>query len=112
MAEGIGFALGVAIAAILVTVFAAKRIVRKRPAASSGAQVARAMLAFPAVATGLFVLATIWTIYVAPDPGGHDGVTGMVVFAMVFFLFYALVIGAIVSLPAAILAVRSARAGG
>lgn len=109
MAEGIGFALAVALFAIFVTVFAAKRAVKRRPEASSGAQIFRALLAFPAVATGLFALAVLWTFYVAPAPPEPGGSTGMVVFAMVFFLFYALVIGAVVSVPAAILAVRSAR---
>ncbi|MES2987835.1 MAG: hypothetical protein V4808_08005 [Pseudomonadota bacterium] len=101
--------LAVALFAIVVTVFAAKRGVRRRPHASSGAQVMRALFAFPGLALLLFALAVVWTLYGANDPSGDRNAAGMVVFAMVFFLLYALVIGGIASVPAAILAVRSAR---
>ncbi|RYD55479.1 MAG: hypothetical protein EOP60_06125 [Sphingomonadales bacterium] len=109
MAEGVGFLLATALIAIFVTAFAAKLAVKRRPRASRGAQVLRALWAFPGLALALFAVATVWTIYGAPDPSGDTGVTGMVVFAFAFFLIYALVIGAIVGVPTAILAVRNAR---
>ena len=108
MAEGIGFALAVALIAIVITVYAARRAVLRRPQASASSQVFRALFAFPGAALLLFALATLWTLFGATDPG-EPGTTGMVVFAFFFFLFYALVIGGIVSIPAAILAVRNAR---
>ncbi|RYY46715.1 MAG: hypothetical protein EOP59_02370 [Sphingomonadales bacterium] len=109
MAEGIGFLLATALLAILVTAWAARRAVARRPQASKSAQVFRALLPFPGLALVLFALATAWTLYGEPARPGETGGAGMVVFALVFFLLYALVIGAIVGLPTAILAIRGVR---
>ena len=103
------FLIGSAIATAFVTWLAAKFIVARSPQASSASQVTRAALAFPALSVVLFVIATVVTL--AGDTTGERGTAGMVVFAMVFFLFYALFVAAVVGIPTAILAVRSLRRG-
>jgi branched-subunit amino acid permease len=102
------FVLGSVVLAGLVTVLTAKRVVRRSPGASPGRQVMLASLGFPALAVVVFAAAVAVTLLgpQADEPGGS---TGMVVFAMVFFLVYALVIGAAVGIPTAIVAVRSFR---
>jgi hypothetical protein len=102
------FLLGTAVAAILVTTFAAWRLVARRPDRSVGSQVMAAALSFPALALVLFVVATVVALVGASDAPANQG-AGMVVFAFVFFLIYALVIGVVIGIPTAIVAVRSFR---
>ena len=109
MVEGIAFFAVTAAIAVFVTLWAARRTVRVRPDASFGRHVACALLAFPAVAVMLFALATAVALVDGarvhePGPGA-----GMAIFALVFFLVYALAIGAVVGLPTALLAVRASR---
>jgi len=102
------FVIATALGVLLVTVLTAWWLVRRSPGASSSRQVMLASLSFPALAIVGFVLATAVTLLGAQpqEPGGG---AGMVVFALVFFLFYALVIGVAVGIPTAIIAIRAFR---
>lgn len=110
MVEGLGFILLTALLAIGVTALAARRVVRRNRHASATSQVMRSGCAFPVLALLLFAAVVAFTL--AGGGGGSEpGTTGMVVFAMTFFLVYALAIGAVVGIPTAILMVRRLRAG-
>jgi hypothetical protein len=99
------FLLGTAVAAALVTVLAARLLVARRPDRPAGSQIMGAALSFPALAIILFAVATTVALVGASDAPANQG-AGMAVFAMVFFLFYAVVVGAVVGIPTAIVAVR------
>jgi hypothetical protein len=99
------FLLGSVIAAVLVTMLAAWLLVTRQPDRPASSQIMRAALSFPALATLLFVVATTVALVGARDAPANQG-AGMAVFAMVFFLFYAIVVGVIVGIPTAIVAVR------
>jgi hypothetical protein len=103
-----GFLIGTVVAALLVTLAAAKLIAVRRPGMSYGMHVILAAMSFPVLAILLFVIATVFTLAqpTLPEPGGA---AGMVVFAFVFFLFYAVAIGGVIGLPTAFIAVRSLR---
>lgn len=103
--EGI---LGMAAGAVVVTLIAAKWITARRPAMSYGLQVVLATMSAPVVAILIFVVATVYTLSLPPlpEPGGT---VGMVIFAFVFFLIYAMAIGAAVGLVTALVAVRMFR---
>lgn len=103
-----GFLFGSIAATIAVTAFAAWLLVTRRPDASATAQTIGAAMSFPALAIGLFVIATVVALVGAADAPRNQG-AGMVVFAFVFFLFYALVIGAVIGIPTAMLSVRAFR---
>ncbi|MEN3748047.1 hypothetical protein TPR58_12800 [Sphingomonas sp. HF-S3] len=100
--------IGTVAAAILVTLVAAKWITARRPNLSYGLQVILATMSSPVVAILLFVVATVYTLALPdlPEPGGT---VGMVIFAFVFFLIYAMAIGAAVGLVTALIAVRMFR---
>ena len=109
MVEGIAFVAVTAAIAVFVTLWAARRTVRVRPDASFGRHVGCALLAFPAVAVMLFALATAVALVDGarvhePGPGA-----GMAIFALVFFLIYALVVGMVVAIPTAAIALRRLR---
>ena len=106
-----GFMIGSAVGALLVTLVAARFVVRRWPEASLGAQVIRSALAFPVIATVLFALATATTLFQPRPANRPDLDPGMPVFALVFFLLYALAIGAIIGVPTALVAIRGLRAG-
>ncbi|PSJ38520.1 hypothetical protein [Allosphingosinicella deserti] len=103
------FFIGSAIAAFLVTTLAARTIVLRWPGVSLSTQVIWSALSFPILALALFALATVWTLVQSRQLTEPGGSTGMVVFAMVFFLLYAAVIGAVVGIPTAIAMVRMFR---
>lgn len=98
------FLLGSIVAAALVTTLAAWLLVTRRPDRPARSQMVAAAASFPALAIGLFVVATAVALIGASDAPANQG-AGMAVFAMVFFLFYALVIGAVIGIPTAIIAV-------
>ena len=103
------FFIGSAIAAFLVTTLAARTIVLRWPGASLSSQVIGSALSFPVLALALFAVATVWTLIQGRQLTEPGGSTGMVVFALVFFLLYAVVVGAIVGIPTAIAMVRMFR---
>lgn len=103
--EGI---LGMAAGAVVVTLIAAKWITARRPAMSYGLQVVLATMSAPVLAILLFVVATVYTLSL-PAPSEPGGTVGMVIFAFVFFLIYAMAIGAAVGLATALVAVRMFR---
>ena len=99
------------IVAILVTLGSARWLTTHAPAKSAFSQVMLATLSFPAATFLLFVIAVcaiLVGISRGPDVPGQSA--GMPIFALVFFLFYAWVVGAVVGLPTAIVAVRMFRA--
>jgi hypothetical protein len=101
------FLIGSALAAAAVTALAAWLLVTYRSASSATAQTIGAALSFPALAILLFVVATLVALAGADGRPGND--PGMPIFAMAFFLFYALFIGAAIGIPTAIVAVRAFR---
>lgn len=104
------FLLGTALAALLVTVAAAWLVVRRRPHASQGAQVLRAAASFPLLAVILFAIGVVLALS-GTRADRPDMDPGMPIFAMTFFLVYALGVGCAVGVPAAFLAVRRFRGG-
>ena len=111
MAEGLAFFGTVALIAFFSTLWAARRTVRVRPTASFGRHMGCALLAFPAIAVLLFGVATMLALIDGaridePGPGA-----GMAIFAAVFFLIYALVIGMAVAVPTAAVTLRRLRRG-
>lgn len=104
------YLLGSAVATVLLTVLVAWRLGTGWPAGSRTAHVLLSAASFPALATLLFAIATFYTLVIAERPSEPGGTTGMVVFSMVFFLFYAVAIGVVIGLPTALLAVRAFRA--
>ena len=100
------FFIGSAIAAFLVTTLAARTIVLRWPTGSARSQILWSALSFPMLALALFAVATIWTLIQGRQLTEPGGSTGMVVFALVFFLLYAAAIGASVGIPTAIAMVR------
>lgn len=98
-----------AVIACLVTIFAAKRTVRVRSAAPFGRHMMCALLGFPAVALSVFAIATVIALAGGTRPAEPGPGAGMAVFAFVFFLFYALVIGAVVAVPTAAITLRRLR---
>lgn len=99
-----GFLVGSALLAILMSFGAAKLSVNRWPDLSAKRHVLVAASAFPLLALLAFALMVFITL-AGPQPQEPGGTTGMVVFAMVFFLVYALVVG----LPSAWIAVRMLR---
>ena len=92
-------------AIILVTIAAAWLLERRRPAAAPRAQIWAAACSFPVLSCLLFVLAVANTLAFPPTDQPGDP-RGMVIFAMLFFLVYALVAGFAIGLPTAFLAIR------
>ena len=105
------FLIGSALAALLVTLVAARYVVGHWPAASFGSQVFRAAAAFPLLAMALFAIVTAFTLFVSGRSGRPDLDPGMPILALVFFLTYALFIGGVVGVPSAFVAVRMFRPG-
>lgn len=103
-----GFLLGSALAALLVTALAARMLVSYAPQASAGTQILWATLSFPLQSVALFAIATVVALVGAADAPPNQG-AGMAVFALVFFLVYAVVVGVVIGLPTAWVAVRSFR---
>lgn len=106
-----GFLIGSALAALLVTLASAWFVVSRWPGLAFGSQVFRAVLGFPVLAILAFVIATSVTLAQPRPPGRPDLDPGMPILALVFFLIYALVVAGIVGLPTAWIAVRSFRSG-
>lgn len=102
------FLLGSAAAAVAVTALAAWLLVMHRPALSAGGQIVRAAMSFPLVAALFFIVAVAVALTGAADAPPNQG-AGMAVFAMVFFLVYAVAVGAVVGIPTAILTVKALR---
>jgi hypothetical protein len=102
------FLLGSAAAAAAVTALAAWLLVMHRPTLSATGQILRAAISFPIVAALFFVVATAVALTGAADAPPNQG-AGMAVFAMVFFLFYAIAVGAVIGVPTAILTVKALR---
>lgn len=104
-----GFLIGSALVALFVTLAAARLVVSRWPELGFGSQVFRAALAFPVLAAAAFAIAVAVTL-AQPRPASRPDLDpGMPVFALVFFLLYALVVGGVVGLPTAWVAVRSFR---
>jgi len=103
-----GFLLGSAAAAAAVTALTAWLLVTQRPALSAGTQMLVAAMSFPLVALALFVVGVVVALTGAADAPPNQG-AGMAVFAMGFFLLYAVAVGAVVGTPLAILLVRALR---
>ena len=104
-----GFLLGSALAAVLVTLAAARLVVSRWPGLPFGSQVFRAAMGFPLLAALLFAIAVLVTLAQSAPANRPDLDPGMPIFALVFFLFYALVIGAVIGWPTAYFAIRSFR---
>jgi len=105
------FLVGSALAALLVTLAAARYVVGHWPAASFGGQIFRAAAVFPLLAVALFAIVTAFTLLVSGRSGRPDLDPGMPIVALVFFLTYALFVGGAVGVPTAIVAVRMFRPG-
>ena len=104
------FVIGSAVLAMLVTLGSARWLTLHAPGRSASSQVWLSALSFPLLALILFVLAVaVSLIGIARGPDIPGQSEGMVIFAMVFFLIYALVIGAVIGLPTALVAVRMFR---
>ena len=87
---------------------AAKFSLGRWPDLSAGRQVLVAASAFPLLALIAFAVMLVITL-AGPQPQEPGGTTGMVVFAMVFFLVYALGVALVIGLPSAWIAVRMLR---
>jgi hypothetical protein len=105
------FLIGSAVAAMLVTLAAARYVVGHWPGASMGSQVFKAAASFPLLAILLFAIATAVTLFGASRANRPDLDPGMPIFALVFFLIYTLFIGVVVGVPTALVAVRMFRPG-
>ncbi|MET0248231.1 MAG: hypothetical protein ABW164_00715 [Sphingobium sp.] len=99
MAEGVGFFAIVAVIAALLSWGAARRIVARRPTMGKGRQLLLALGAFPVAATVVFAVIVGLTLATSGDRQGDT--VGMAIFAMTFFLVYALFVGFVVGLPVA-----------
>lgn len=105
-----GFLIGSALAALVVTLAAARYVVGHWPSASFGTQVFRAALSFPLLVTLLFAGAALVTMLQPAPANRPDLDSGMPIFALFFFLIYALFVGGVVGVPTAYFAVRGLRA--
>ncbi|EQB10929.1 hypothetical protein [Sphingobium lactosutens] len=103
-----GFLVGSALLAILMSFGAAKFTLGRWPEWSASRHMLVAASAFPLLALVAFAVMVVVTL-AGPQPQEPGGTTGMVVFAMVFFLVYALGVALIVGLPSAWVAVRVLR---
>ena len=98
--------------ALLVTLGSARWLTIHASGKSAFWQVALAALSFPALALLLFAIAVCAILIgVSRGPDVPSQSAGMPILALVFFLTYAWMIGAVVGLPTAIVAVRMFRAG-
>jgi hypothetical protein len=104
----VGFLVGSALLAVLVSFGAAKLSLGRWPEWSAGRHVLVAASAFPLLALIAFAVMVIVTL-AGPQPQEPGGTTGMVVFAMTFFLVYALGVALLVGVPSAWIAVRMLR---
>lgn len=103
----IGFLIGSALAAAAVTALAAWLLVTYRPGSTARVQTIGAAVSFPALSLVLFVVATALTL--GSWNGRQESHPGMPIFAMTFFLFYALFVGTAIGIPTAIVSVRAFR---
>ncbi|MFZ2995286.1 hypothetical protein [Sphingobium sp.] len=105
------YLIGSALLAVLLTVGVCRYGARRWPGMSGRRHVLVSASAFPMLAVLAFVVAVVVTLAQASpqEPGGS---VGMVIFAMVFFLFYALCIGVLVGIPTAIIMRRVLRRSG
>jgi hypothetical protein len=102
------FLIGSAVLAIVLTIGTARYSGRRWPGMSGRRHVLLSASAFPLLAILIFAFIVGVTLMQAP-PDAHGGTVGMTIFAMVFFLFYALCVGAVVGIPTAIIARRTMR---
>lgn len=101
------FVLISALLAVGVTLLAAWLIVRVRPNIGRGAHLFCSAMSFPILSAILFALGLLIALLSSTgDPGGS---AGMPILALTFFLFYALVIGTVIGLPTAFVAVMALR---
>ena len=106
-----GYLIGSAVAALLVTILAARFVVSRWPAMPFGGQVWRAAMSFPLLAMLLFAIAVVVMLLQPAPPGRPDLSPAAPIFAFTFFLIYALAVGVVVGLPTALVAVRAFRPG-
>lgn len=101
------FVLVSALLAVGVTILAAWLVIKLRPNIGQGAHVLCSAISFPILSALLFALGLV--IALLSSTGQPDGSAGMPILALTFFLFYALVIGLILGLPTALVAVMALR---
>lgn len=101
------FILISALLAVGVTILAAWLVIKVRPNIGRGAHVLCSVISFPILSGLLFVLGAL--IALLSSTGDPGGTAGMPILALTFFLFYALVIGAVLGLPTAFIAVIALR---
>ena len=106
------FIAGSVLVAFLVTLGSARWLTAHAPGRSAFSQVMLATLSFPAAALLLFaIMVCVILAGVSRGPDIPSQSAGMPILALVFFLTYAWMIGAVVGLPTAVVAVRMFRAG-
>ena len=101
------FVLISALLAVGVTTLAAWLLIRVRPNIGRGAHLLFSVVSFPILSGLLFALGLL--IALLSSAGDPAGSAGMPILALTFFLFYALVIGAVLGLPTAFIAVIALR---
>lgn len=101
------FILISALLAVGVTIAAAWLILRMKPNIGRGAHLLFSLISFPLLSGILFVLGL--AIALLSSTGQPAGAVGMPIMALTFFLFYALVIGAALAIPTALVAVMALR---
>ena len=102
------YLIGSALLATILTIGVGRYSARRWPGMSGRRHVLVSASAFPMLAVLIFVGAVVVTLAQA-SPQESGGSVGMVIFAMVFFLFYALCVGVLVGVPTAIIIRRAMR---
>ena len=103
-----GSVIAVVLAIGAITAFAAKWATVRHPEWSAFRQIGVAVASFPVV-TGVLVAIVVALQFVNRSPGEHSGQFGMPIFALLFMWFAVNMGGVLVSLPTALVAVRSFR---
>ncbi|MGF7147420.1 hypothetical protein FHS96_001029 [Sphingomonas zeicaulis] len=101
------FILISALLAVGVTILAAWLIIKVRPNIGRGTHLLCSVVSFPILSAVLFVLGL--AIALLSSTGEASGSAGMPILALTFFLFYALVIGVVLGVPTAFVAVTALR---